>query len=248
VFILHNTYHPSINTHYGVHLGRSSDAEAASTCPLNNTQCTVDKKIERLRLEIDSLKAQVNIDSLTGLFNARHLRFVLEQELERTQRTRQPTAFIMLDVDHFKQVNDQHGHLIGDHVLQHLASLVRLAVRKIDIPCRYGGEEFAVILPSTSLIEAIQVAERIRQKIAQSEFTEGDTHLSISVSAGVDIFTQKSQGDIDSIIARADEQLYLAKSKGRNCVSHNAEYLANKNAVTRDEKQALFDALHKQDR
>lgn len=202
--------------------------------------CTINEKLEALNQEILILKEQVSTDPLTGLSNVRHLRFMLEREMERTKRNHQPTTFFILDADFFKRINDTHGHVVGDKALKHLASLIETVVRKIDVPCRYGGEEFAVILPSTPLLVGIQVAERVRSKIAANPLVEHGQPIPITVSIGVDTYTHNSNDSIDEFIANADVELYRAKQSGRNCVSHTIEPPINKAEVTQSEKDALF--------
>ncbi len=117
---------------------------------------------------IKELKLKVITDPLTGLFNSAYLRTALANEIERSQRTYVPTALLMLDLDHFKQVNDTYGHEAGNAVLVQTAKLIQVNTRQLDIQCRYGGEEFAIVLPSTERFLAIQVAERIRESIADT--------------------------------------------------------------------------------
>lgn len=216
-------------------------------CPLGESGCTVGKTLEQLNQEIQLLKDQVSTDALTGLANVRHLRFMLEREMERTIRNHQPTTFFILDADHFKQINDTHGHVIGDKALQHIATQIKLVVRKIDIPCRYGGEEFAVILPSTPLLVGIQVAERVRTQIEQNPLNVEGINIPITVSIGVDSYNNTDDDGMDSFIARADQQLYTAKNSGRNCVQHPSETTQNKAAVTQSEKAALFEQLNEEE-
>lgn len=224
-------------------MGTNNTPEKISGCPLGNASCPIDETIAALKQEIQQLKQQVSTDPLTGLFNVRHLRFTLEQEMERTYRSHQPTTFIILDVDHFKRVNDNYGHVVGDKVLIHLASLIKTEVRKIDIPCRYGGEEFAVILPSTPILIGIQVAERIRKKIEETPFIDHEHNLAITISAGIDSFTRKQNRSLDNFIDGADQQLYKAKQLGRNRIHHASEKAAIKSEVTQSEKDALFNQL-----
>lgn len=163
-------------------------------------------------------------DVLTGLYNRRYLQHRLTDELARARRERRPLACAMLDVDHFKPINDQWGHPAGDKVLAQIAHVIREECRESDIPVRYGGEEFAVLLPGAGLDEAAQVAERIRAAVEKSEFVLPGGHaLRLTISAGVSC-AQAGQADEelkprgDRLIAEADVQLYRAKSAGRNRV------------------------------
>lgn len=163
-------------------------------------------------------------DVLTGLYNRRYLQHRLTDELARARREQQPLACVMLDVDMFKPINDQWGHPAGDKVLAQIAHVIREQCRDSDIPVRYGGEEFAVLLPGAGLDEALQVAERIRAAVEASEFVlPGGRLLRLTISAGASCAQAgrveeelKPRGD--RLIAEADVQLYRAKSAGRNRV------------------------------
>ena len=137
--------------------------------------------------ELVELREQVITDPLTGLYNLRYFRSALDSELERTLRTTLPTSLMMIDLDHFKQVNDVWGHEVGNQVLKLTARLIKQVTRQLDIQCRYGGEEFVVILPSTTLLLASQVAERLRQQIQESEILVGEQSLRVTASIGVSV-------------------------------------------------------------
>ena len=154
------------------------------------------------------------LDSLTGLNNRRHFDEIMEKESERARRYHHPTSLIMLDLDYFKKVNDNFGHQTGDLVLQKLGTILLEAVRKSDTPCRYGGEEFAVILPETGLCKAQRIAERIRKMIEQQNIvTHNNIHLKITASLG--IASTENNPTID-LVRAADQALYRAKENGRN--------------------------------
>lgn len=225
--------------------------DVQTQCPMGEKNCAVTEKIEQLSAEITRLQAQSTTDHLSGLFNHRHMVTSLQQELERSTRTYQPTTFIMIDIDHFKSVNDTYGHTIGDKALKHVADIIQENVRKIDIPCRYGGEEFAIILPSTPVLLGVQVAERIRTNIEKARIKlKKDEILKITASFGVNSFLRKvsTNGtiDIESFIAETDVQLYEAKHLGRNRVCHATHVLADMSQVSNDEKDALFELLKKE--
>jgi two-component system cell cycle response regulator len=189
--------------------------------------------------ELLSLREQVITDPLTGLFNIRYFRSALEMEIERTARTAIPTALMMIDLDHFKQVNDVWGHEVGNQVLKLMARLIKQVTRQLDIQCRYGGEEFVVILPSTSLLLASQVAERLRQQIAKSEIVTGDESFNVTASIGLSVRLAHEHGGVSDLIKAADDCLYQAKSLGRNQVFFpSAE--RKEAAVSGDEKAALM--------
>ena len=164
-------------------------------------------------------------DVLTGLYNRRYLQHRLVDELARSRRERRPLACLMLDVDHFKPINDRWGHQAGDKVLAQIAHVIREECRDSDIPIRYGGEEFAVLLPGADNTEAAKVAERIRAAVEAGEFVlpRGRVVLRLTISAGVSCaLPSRAEEELkplgDKLIAEADVQLYRAKSEGRNRV------------------------------
>ena len=173
--------------------------------------------LERARLfqEVQSLALT---DPLTGLQNRRSLFELGRVEFARAQRLQRPFCCMMLDLDHFKQINDQYGHLIGDHVLQEFAKRCKNSVREIDLVGRYGGEELIILLPETDRPTSVQVAERLRHSIACMPFQVFDKEISVTVSIGVATQDENST-DLETLIARADQAMYIAKHKGRNRVA-----------------------------
>ena len=166
----------------------------------------------------DSLRDQSIKDALTGLYNRRHLESVLEVEYARCRRAGHPMAVLMLDVDHFKAFNDQYGHAAGDTVLSVVGELLGRSFRAGDIACRYGGEEFTVILPETDNTAAAALAEDVRQAIAALDVVDGGNSLPrVTASIGV-ASIPGSVETLDGLIEAADRALYLAKSQGRNRV------------------------------
>ncbi len=156
-------------------------------------------------------------DGLTGLYNRRYFNERLEAEMKRSQREETPLSLLILDVDHFKRVNDTHGHPAGDLVLQKVAEIVGREVRTMDIACRYGGEEFAVILPACSQSEAQAVAERVRKRVGETPAGTGGPPVQVTVSVGVATFPQPFSS-LTGLLKGADQALYSAKTKGRNRV------------------------------
>lgn len=217
--------------------------ERADLCVQERASCKIFDEYRKLELKYAKLQAEARQDHLTGLYNARQLAFSLEQEMERTVRTWLPTTFILLDIDHFKRINDSHGHKVGDKALQHLSTLLQSNIRKIDIACRYGGEEFAIILPTTPLIIGIQVAERIRQTLENTPLAHDEGQISMTASFGVDSYTASSADSPDDFVARVDALLYTSKHEGRNRVTHASLAKEVKGSVSRAEKEALFAAL-----
>lgn len=165
---------------------------------------------------IEQLSHLSNTDSLTGLANHRRFTEMLGTEVARQRRTGLPLCLVVIDADHFKQVNDAHGHLAGDRVLRTLGKLMMASVRSpIDLACRLGGEEFALILPDTTLDQALQVCERLRDQLATQHFQEGSSTFEVTVSMGV---VQGQGQSVDTLLRLADEQLYRAKDTGRDRV------------------------------
>lgn len=171
------------------------------------------KRIELL-LEKQNVQLQSasKIDFLSDVLNRRGLRERLEYEARRVVRTKRPLCVILLDIDHFKNINDTYGHLIGDDVLAQVATTLKKSVRNTDIVGRYGGEEFLVILPECDMAGALKIAEKVRAVIRMMEFTAG---ISVSISAGVGEFIEIS---IDNLIDQAEHALGEAKKNGRNQV------------------------------
>ena len=164
-------------------------------------------------------------DVLTGWNNRRYLQVRLNEELARARRDQQHVVCLMLDIDHFKAVNDTHGHVAGDAVLQEVASRIDAQIRKSDVAARYGGEEFVVLLPNTDTASAATLAERVREAVGRAPFELPDgASREITASIGIAGVTPDPDDDdlktlADSLIARADVALYRSKARGRNQVS-----------------------------
>lgn len=157
------------------------------------------------------------IDGLTQVFNKRYFVETLEREIGRAHRYRRDLSLIMFDIDHFKQINDNFGHLAGDHVLRQLAASIKTRIRREDILSRYGGEEFAIVLPEIDRENAATFAEKVRQLVERSVFEFEDTRIPVTVSVGVATLTPEIEAPED-IVKIADERLYEAKNSGRNRV------------------------------
>jgi two-component system cell cycle response regulator len=173
---------------------------------------------DRLRANYEMSLALAVTDSLTGLHNRRYMVSHLDTLLRRALESDRPVSLLLLDIDHFKEINDTHGHAVGDEVLVEFAERIRRGVRGIDLAVRYGGEEFVVVLPETDRDGASMVAERLRRHIADETFRiSGGAPLDVTVSIGVAVY-DGSDASADSLIKRADDALYRAKNGGRNQV------------------------------
>ncbi len=163
-----------------------------------------------------SLSTALSRDSLTGLLKHADIKEQVILEAQRAQRSGKPTSVVMLDLDHFKQVNDQYGHAAGDNVIRSLANLLRQRLRRIDSLGRYGGEEFVAVLPECSAKQAKVIFDEIRQRFAALSFHAGPRTFSVSLSAGISETSDETQPGI--LLERADQALYVAKHNGRNQV------------------------------
>lgn len=173
-------------------------------------------------LRVSELERETFTDSLTGLFNRRYLKRRLGEEVATARRYGLPLAILLLDIDYFKQVNDRYGHQVGDQVLVSMGKVVLKELRESDVLVRYGGEEFIVIAPHTSLLPARDLAERLRERIEGQNFNLhlepcAISEISLTVSIGVASFDDEIDS-LDKLIQAADKNLYRAKHEGRNQV------------------------------
>ena len=158
-------------------------------------------------------------DRLTGAWNRHKIEEIMDRECSMAERHRHPLSLILFDIDHFKAINDEHGHLVGDRVLSEIATVTRATVRSTDYFVRWGGEEFLVLLPSTSLEQAFHLAERLREAILEHDFSV----RSVTISSGIGAFEAEQDGlsrqeRVDALLRSADNALYRAKAGGRNRV------------------------------
>lgn len=175
--------------------------------------------IETTRADNHRLEALAQTDPLTGLVNRRALTVRLLSEMERVRRYNAPLSMLLLDLDHFKVVNDTYGHLAGDDVLMGVASLLQRVVRAVDLVARYGGEEFLIVLPETSKQGAIAFAERVRDRIATHRFNMSRSQtVRITASIGVATYPAPGLESVEDFFRAADHALYRAKGNGRNLV------------------------------
>lgn len=171
---------------------------------------------DKLREQIQRLTRIARVDPLSGLMNRMSLYDVADTEVERALRNDEPLCGIMIDVDHFKQVNDNHGHHCGDRVIRYLGRFLRQRLRRYDAAGRYGGEEFFVILPNTRIAQAWQFATRFRQNLEATVIACESSEIAVTASSGIAEY--RSGEPRDSWIARADRAMYAAKQRGRNRV------------------------------
>lgn len=166
------------------------------------------------------LKQQANFDPLTRAVNRRAFLPIAQHAIERRKQERTPISLLMLDLDHFKRVNDTYGHLAGDEVLRQVSTVLHQSVRARDVVCRYGGEEFLVLCPDTPSTDAAKIAERIRKAVEKLTVSYRNQQLKQTVSIGFATFPSNSEhGDLEMLIATADTGLYAAKAGGRNRVT-----------------------------
>jgi two-component system cell cycle response regulator len=164
----------------------------------------------------EQMRHLAETDPLTNCFNRRALMEKLEQEMDRAARYATMLTGMMIDIDNFKQINDTHGHLVGDKVLKQLANLLKREQRSVDIVARYGGEEFVVLLPETTAAESRNFAERILRRVATHDFGEAAKPVRVTISVGIASYPDERVTDGDSLLRLADSHLYRAKSDGRN--------------------------------
>lgn len=203
------------------------------------------KTIVELQEENALLRSMALIDNLTGLYNNRFFRLQLETEMARTRRTGLPCCLLMIDLDNFKMINDTQGHLEGDQFLIQVARTFSQCVRAIDIVCRYGGDEFVAILPSTRLFVAIRIANRFKKAVSE---IPGASGYNVSASIGISEFTVSSPWDVNDFIQAADSAMYDAKSKGKNQVSTRGRYISinqGLESVNPEERKAIFSVYEK---
>ncbi len=165
----------------------------------------------------DELSYQANTDELTGILNRRSFTRYLEHAFKNAKIRSEPFSLIIIDIDFFKDINDTYGHMVGDEILKSLSQLMESSFRTSDKVCRWGGEEFAILLPSTGMNNAKNVAEKIRNKVENCSYQVKEKSISYTISLGVSESLVIDE-NIDKIINRADKALYKAKDSGRNCV------------------------------
>jgi diguanylate cyclase (GGDEF)-like protein len=208
-----------------------------------NLEDDVLKRLLKLEKEVHNLKSLSVTDELTGLYNKRFFNKQMKIEIARTKRSGQSFCLMFIDLDNFKSVNDTLGHQKGDEFLIHLCHLISLKIRPTDFACRYGGDEFTIIMPATSLLDGISIAQRWHELI---EHVARKMKVNVSSSIGIDEFDSNCQLSAEAFINKVDKELYNAKKTGKNKVSYPGLvriHRADARSVTPAEKDALYRAF-----
>lgn len=197
---------------------------------------------EELQAVNQKLQELVEIDDLTGLFNMRSIYQKLEFEMERGRRFNRPVTVVMIDMDFFKSVNDGHDHLFGSYILSEVGKIIKTSTRTVDIPARYGGDEFLIVLSETPLAGVELFCERLRKKVEQTVFEQGEDTMKLTLSIGFATMQPGEHLTPKELVRRADRALYDAKRSGRNKVSGFDD---SKAADRRFEKSAIVSIFDK---
>jgi len=200
--------------------GFSAGADDYITKPFNHLELKARLKTGKRIIDLQrQLQEQASRDSLTGLWNRKRMFRILDKEINRAHRNNLQLAILMIDIDKFKSINDTHGHQIGDLVLKEVAEILKKSIRNYDEICRYGGDEFLVILPNCRSAETELIAERLRKNVIEHRIKSDNVTLNVTLSFG-GASTESFASDVTSevLIMAADEALLEAKNKGRNCV------------------------------
>lgn len=175
-----------------------------------------EQKVRQLQSELERVSAKVREDQLTGTLNRRGLEEEFDRSCAASERRNEPMSLALLDIDNFKSLNDTHGHQAGDGALVHLAKVIKASIRPTDMVCRYGGEEFVILLPGTNLQDSVMVISRLQRELTKRFFLHDNQRLLITFSAGV---AERRPGEgRDESISRADAAMYSAKRSGKNRV------------------------------
>ena len=186
---------------------------------LIDTHVKLTKQTQALREAQSKLKEQANRDPLTNMYNRRYFSDISEKMIAMSKRAKEPLGVMMIDIDKFKNINDTYGHAVGDEIIKLLSNRLESLIRESDLVARFGGEEFAIILPNADEKSLMNMAERMRKDIESLSYSSKDGILKFTVSIGVDVFNYDKDDNIDSALNRADKALYKSKSEGRNKVS-----------------------------
>jgi two-component system, cell cycle response regulator len=220
-------------------VGLDSGADDYVTKPINYAELQARMGAAlRVKALQDRISEMAITDGLTGLYNRRHLDERLDEMFEHSARLHEPLSVVMIDIDHFKKVNDSYGHQVGDVVLTQIAQLLKHAARDIDRIGRYGGEEFMVLLPGTVLDAGVTFAKRARQEVETHRFEYEGGVLECSISAGVAAYPHPRIHTRQQLVKAADDSLYVAKTTGRNRVVRFADPEFNANVKEADDQHA----------
>jgi diguanylate cyclase (GGDEF)-like protein len=214
----------------------------SAQCPVGENNCTLLDEVGQLRARVDELRMLVVTDELTGLNNYRHLLWALDQELERLHRHGGSFCVLVLDCDNLKRINDNYGHDFGNKVLKAAGTFLQRSLRKLDVACRFGGDEFVIVAPSANLREGVALAERIRSGIAAMQLRAGEEEVTLRVSIGVDCFKPEDQLLPEQVLDRADRYLLKAKQAGKNIVC-SPELPDAASSMNADEKSAMMESF-----
>jgi two-component system, cell cycle response regulator len=198
-------------TSAGVSIQKGAGADDFITKPFKGLELMARVRLQ-LRRKRDYERAMV--DRLTGAFDLHYLEAHAPRLAARCRVARKPIAVLMIDVDHFKRINDERGHAAGNDVLKEIVKRITSALRPSDLVARMGGEEFAVVMPETDPDAALQIAERLRRRVGDRPIED----VTVTVSVGVAVVQPEAEEELDAALRRADAALYLAKGAGRNCV------------------------------
>ncbi len=191
---------------------------AAAQAELTLLRTELDQRNRALGLLHESLNIQSTVDPLTGLFNRREFRNRMMAEWGRYKRHKRPLSLLLFDLDQFKRINERHGRECGDVVLQGIGAILRAKQRRHDVDCRYGGEEFAVLLPETSLDQAFLVARQLKRRIEETDFSWKETTVRVTVSVGVSNTPEQFPQSDEDLIRLADEGMTRAKTDGGRAI------------------------------
>ena len=213
--------------------------QPAEVCPVGEKDCQWLLDLAQLKRDVEELKLQAIIDPLTGLYNYRHFERTLDTEMQRTVRTSHPTSLILIDLDHFKSINDDYGHSAGDEVLRVYSKNILSIFRHHDMVARYGGEEFAVLLPNTDSDGTVRALNKVRRRANETRWQINGMVADVpTFSAGVSLY--KPGESAGAFIERADKALYRAKRLGRK-VGLRPDWEEVKDSVMLHALRAKFD-------
>lgn len=216
---------PRIRFYAGVPLVTADGHALGALCaldpspkPISTEQLAGLQELAGLAMDQIELRRQAAVDPLTGVLNRGAFDRLAAAEVAEAHALGTPLVAMMVDADHFKAINDTHGHAVGDFALRRLAATLELAVRRTDYVGRYGGEEFCVLLPSAGPRDAIQIAERVREMLTEMKVPTTSGSITMTVSIGIGVLA-KPEGTVESMLLAADKALYCAKKEGRNRVA-----------------------------